>query len=164
MPDYRKYVAVTALVAFSFGLTAFWNGFAEIIPDFAANLYFTGFASLGTALLVHQLVIRRILPRGRLIPQLAGVFLSGLLSIILYDWFLDVTAHITYLQREGSGINWGDDGRSSGLPRSAFGLGYSDFWSELPRAVGSAVIYGVGWFPILVLLECWAYPDPESDD
>jgi len=153
----RRSIAVIVLVSISLGLTAFWNSFAGIIYDFAGNLYFTGLASLGCALLIHQFIVRRILHRDRLLSFLVGVALSGILSIVLYDWFRDVTAHITFVQRAGTSINWGDDGMSSGLPRSAFGLSYSNFWVHLPVTLGSAVIYGVVWFPILAFLERWAY-------
>ena len=153
----RRFIAVVVLVAISLGLTAFWNEFAGIIYDFAGNLYLTGLASLGCALLFHQLIVRRLLGRSQLVPQLLGVAISGVLSIVVYDWFRDVTAHLTYLQREGTSINWGDNGMSSGLPRSAFGLSYSNFWSHLPVTLRSAVIYGVVWFPVLVCLERWAY-------
>jgi hypothetical protein len=151
----RRSIAVIVLVIISLGLTAFWNNFAGIVHDFAGN--FTGLASLGCALLIHQFIVRRILHRHRLLSFLIGVALSGILSIVLYDWFRDVTAHITFVQREGTSIKWGDDGMSSGLPRSAFGLGYSSFWTHLPRTLVSSVIYGVVWFPILAFLERWAY-------
>jgi hypothetical protein len=88
-----------------------------------------------------------------------GVALSGVISIVLYDWFRDVTGYITFVQREGTSINWGDNGMYSGLPRSAFGLNYSNFWIHLPRTLTAAVIYGVVWFPVLAFLERWAYPD-----
>ena len=155
----RRSIAVIVLVTISLGLTAFWNNFAGIVHDFAGNLYFTGLASLGCTLLIHQFIVRRILHRELLLSFLIGVALSGILSIVLYDWFRDVTAHITFVQRDGTSINWGDDGMSSGLPRSAFGLGYSNFWTHLPRTLVSAVIYGVVWFPILALLERWTYAD-----
>jgi hypothetical protein len=155
----RKIIAVIVLVSISLGLTAFWNNFVYIVHDFAGNLYFTGLASLGCALLIHQFVVRRILHRDRLPSFLIGVALSGILSIVLYDWFRDVTAHITFVQRMGTSINWGDDGMVSGLPRSAHGLsyGYYDFWDHLPVTLTSAVIYGVVWFPILAFLEWWTY-------
>ena len=155
----RRSIAVIVLVIISLGLTAFWNNFAGIVHDFAGNLYFTGLASLVCALLIHQIIIRRVLHRDRLLSFLIGVALSGILSIVLYDLFRDVTAHITFVQREGTSINWGDDGMSSGLPRSAFGLSYSNFLMHLPRTLVSAVMYGVVWFPILSLLERWAYAD-----
>lgn len=157
MPVPRRSIAVIVLVTNSLGLTAFWNNLAGIIHDFAGNLYFTGLASLCCALLVHQFIVRRIFHRDRLLSFLIGVAFSGILSIVLYDWFRDVTAHITFLQREGTSIKWGDDGMSSGLPRSAFGMSYSKFWAHLPRTLGSALIYGVVWFPILAFLERWAY-------
>lgn len=153
----RRSLAVIILMSISLGLTAFWNSFAGIIYDFAVNLYFTGLASLVCVLMIHQFLVRRILHRDRLLSFLVGVALSGVLSIVLYDWFRDVTAHITLVQRAGTSINWGDAGISSGLPRSAFGLSYSNFWMHLPVTLGSAVIYGVVWFPILAFLERWAY-------
>jgi hypothetical protein len=157
----RRSIAVIVLVIISLGLTAFWNNFAGIVHDFAGNLYFTGLASLGCALLIHQFIVRRILHRHRLLSFLIGVALSGILSIVLYNWFRDVTAHITFVQRMGTSINWGDDGMVSGLPRSAYGLsyGYYDFWTRLPRTLVAAVIYGVVWFPILAFLERWTYED-----
>ncbi len=157
----RKIIAVIVLVFISLGLTKFGNKLVDIVHDFAGNLYFTGLASLGCALLIHQFVVRRILHRDRLPSFLIGVALSGIFSIVLYDWFRDVTAHITIVQRMGTSMPWGDDGMVSGLPRSAHGLsyGYYDFWGHLPLTLASAVIYGVVWFPILAFLEWWAYAD-----
>ena len=155
----RRSIAVIVLVAISLGLTAFWNNFAGIIHDFASNLYFTGLASLCCALLVHQLIVRRILHRDRLRSFYIGVAFTGIFSIVLYSWLRDVTAHITFLQREGTSINWGDDGMYSGLPRSAYGLSYSNFWAHLPRTLVAAVIYGIVWFPVLAFFERWAYAD-----
>jgi len=157
MRDPRRLVAVAVLIAISLGLTALWNSLAEIVYDFARNLYFTGLASLVCALIFHQLIVRRILRRDRLWSLLVGVAVSGVLSIVLYDWFRDVTAHITFVQRQGTTINWGDDGIFSGLPRSAFGLGFSDFWWHLPVTLGSALLYGVVWLPVLALLEACTY-------
>ena len=155
----RSISAVAILFLISILLTAFVNGFAGIIHDFAANLYLTGIASLVCSLVVHQVIVRRVLPRNQIVPQLVGVALSGVLSIVLWDFLRDVTAHITFNQRDGSGIKWGDDGMASGLPRSAYGLSYSNFLAHLPVTLKSGVLYGVVWFPALALLERWTYAD-----
>ena len=161
MPSIRKFIAVLILLAISLGLTAFWNNFAGIIYDFAANLYFTGLATLCCTLLFHQRIVRQIWRRDRLYSFCIGLAITGVCSMVLYDGFRDITAHITWLQREGTTINWGDDGMQSGLPRSAYGLSDSDFWSKLPRTLISAVIYGFVWFPVLAMLERWAYAQPQ---
>lgn len=157
MPAPRRSIAVVILVAVSLGLTAGWNHLAGIIHDFAANLYLTGLTALAGGLLVHLFIVRRFLQRDQLLPFCIGLALSGLLSIVLYEGLRDLTAHLTWLQREGTSISWGDDGTGSGLPRSASGLSHSDFWPRLPRTLVAAAIYGVLWFPALAFLERWAY-------
>ena len=153
----RKIFSIGVLVAVSVLLTAAVNSFAGTIYDYAHNLYFAGTGSLAGGLLIHVLIVRRLLPVNRTAPQLIGVAISGVISVFLHDLFRDLTAHITFVQRKGTTINWGDDGIYSGLPALGTGFEIGRIISDFPSIVVSAFIYGIVWFPLLVLLERWAY-------
>jgi hypothetical protein len=93
----------------------------------------------------------------RTAPQLIGVAISGVISMFLHDLFRDITAHFTFAQRKGTTINWGDDGIYSGLPALGTGFEIGRIIADFPSILVSALIYGIVWFPVLVLLERWAY-------
>lgn len=54
-------------------------------------------------------------------------------------------------------VNWGDEGRSSGLGLYAFGVHWPTFLHFLPTTLLSASIYGAVWLPCLFSLERWSY-------
>lgn len=149
-------MGVVILFLISAALTAFWNNFVGMIHDFASNLYIAGLATVAVALPLHLFVIRRFLPRSLFITQLLGVALSGVVSILIYEVFRGYTEHYTYLHRDAA-VNWGDEGRFSGLGRYAFGFHWPTFLHFLPTTLSSACIYGVVWLPCLFCLERWSY-------
>jgi len=155
MPD-RRAIGVLILFVISVALTAFWNSFVGMIHDFAANLYFAGFATVAVALPLHLSVIRRLLPRSLFATQLLGVAISGVVSILIYELFRGYTEHYTYLHRDST-VNWGDEGRSSGLGLYASGFHWPTFLHFLPTTLSSACIYGAVWLPCLSCLERWSY-------
>ncbi len=57
----RRLIGICILFRISISLTAFWNNFVGMIYDFAANLYFTGVATVAVSLPLHVFVVRRIL-------------------------------------------------------------------------------------------------------
>jgi hypothetical protein len=163
MIHYRRVCGVVVLFVVSAALTAFDNNFWGTIYDYAANKYWAGLATVAVSIPIHTCVIRRILPRQRLWSQLLGVAVSGILSIVIHELFCTIFAHRTWLQRQGSGVNWGDDGSLSGLPAGAmFGIHWPTFFGHLPITLTSACIYGVLWFPLLVWLERSIYPRSET--
>ena len=155
LPD-RRAIGVVILFVISAALTAFWNSFVGMIHDFAANLYLAGIVTVAVALPLHLFVIRRLLPRSLFATELLGVAISGAVSILIYEVFRGYTEHYTYLQRDAN-VNWGDDGRSSGLGRYAFGVHWPTFLHYLPTTFSSACIYGAIWLPCLFCLERWSY-------
>lgn len=155
-PD-RRMIGVSILFVISISLTAFWNDFVGIIYDLAANLYFTGLATVAVSLPLHIFIVRRLLPRTSVPCQLLGVAISGIASIVIYDLLRAYTVHYTYLQRQGSSVNWGDDGKFSGLGVHAIGIRWATFRAHLPVTLTSACIYGIVWFPCLICLERWSY-------
>lgn len=150
------------LFVISAALTAFWNGFLGIIKDFAANLYVTGFVTVVLSLSLHVLVVRRVLPRSSFPCLLLGVVISGLLSFVLYDLVRGYTAHMTYLQRADSAVNWGDEGRRTGLGPHALGILWPMFATHVPFVLKAGLFYGALWFPLLLWLERWSYADSRS--
>ena len=155
LPD-RRAIGVVILFVISAALTAFWNSFVGMIHDFAANLYFAGFATVAVALPLHLFVIRRLLPRSLFATQLLGVAISGVVSILIYEVFRGYTEHYTYLHRDAT-VNWGDNGKSSGLGRYAFGVHWPTILHFLPTTLLSACTYGIIWLPCLFCLERWSY-------
>jgi hypothetical protein len=154
-PD-RRAIGVVILFVISAALTAFWNSFVGMIHDFGTNLYFAGFATVAVALPLHLFVTRRLLPRTMVATELLGVAISGVVSILIYEVFRGYAEHYTHLHRD-TAVNWGDDGRSSGLGRYAFGVHWPTFMHFLPTTLSSACIYGAIWFPCLFCLERWSY-------
>jgi hypothetical protein len=152
----RRTIGVMILFVISAALTAFWNSFASIIYDFAANLYFAGFATVAVALPLHLLVIRRLLTRNTFATQWLGVAISGVVSILIYEILRGYSEHYTYLHRDAM-VDWGDEGRSTGLGHYALGFHWLTFLHFLPTTLSSACIYGVVWLPCLVCLEQWSY-------
>lgn len=153
LPD-RRAIGVFMLFVISAALTAFWNSFVGMIHDFAANLYVAGFATVAVSLPLHLLVVRRLLPRSTVARQILGVAISGVISILIYEVFRGCAAHYTYLHRDAN-VNWGDNGRSTGLGRYAFGVHWPTFLHFLPSTISSACIYGAVWLPSLFCLERW---------
>lgn len=153
----RKIIAVGILVVVSLLLSAAVNSIFGTIYDYAHNLYFAGIGSLVGALLIHVLMVRRFLPANRTAPQLGGVAVSGVMAFFLHDLFRDIAAHITFAQRKGTTINWGDDGIYSGLPALGKGFEIGRLISDFPAIMIAALVYGIVWIPLLVLLERWAY-------
>jgi hypothetical protein len=155
----RRLIGVAVLLAISAALTWFWNGFLPTVDDFAANLYYAGYATVGASLCFHLLVVRRVLPQLSVPCLLFGVAISGLLSCVLYNLFYGYAQHITYLQREGTSVNWGDDGRSSGLGHYASGIHWPTFLREVPAVLKAGCLPGLVWLPFLAWLEEWSYAD-----
>lgn len=159
MSPYRRQMGASMLFVISAGLTAWWNDFIGMSRDFGANLFLAGFATVALSLCLHLFVVRRLLSRTSLPCQLMGVAASGVASFVIYDVLRGHTEHFTYLQRLGSSVNWGDEGRSVGLGRHAFGFRWPTFFSHLPNTLFSACLFGIVWFPCLVWLERWSYGD-----
>jgi hypothetical protein len=168
MAFYRRLTGAVTLFAISAALTSFWNGFVAIIADYAANLYYAGFATVALSLCLHGLVVRRFLPLSSVSCQLLGVAISGVFSFVLYDLFHGYTQHFTYLQREGASVNWGDDGRFSGLGHHALGFHWPTFYKHLPVTLIAGCLYGLVWFPCLAWLERWSHAEllqnPDAGD
>lgn len=158
----RRIVAVCLLTLTSVSLTAGCNNFDGMIYDYAHNLYFAGLGSLACGLCIHLCIVRRFLPLRRRSTQLLGVAISGVISILLYELFRDITAHVTFTQRMGTNINWGDEGRHSGLPALGGGFSLARCMASVPSTIFAALIYGVIWLPLLVFLERWAYAPTSS--
>ena len=160
----RKVIALLVLVTASLALTAARNELFGTIFDYARNLYLAGLVTLATILCIHVFAVRRLLPVDRIFSQLLGMAFSGVLAMIIYDLAWTLTAYMTFAQRQGTTINWGDDGVYSGLPALGTGFDIWRFVSHLPTTIASAVLFGVVWFPLLTLLERWAYFGASSSD
>jgi hypothetical protein len=158
----RRFVGLAIFMALPVILITVGNYFGGTIYDFAANLYATGLATAALSLLVHLIVVRRIFPRESVTNQIVGLAISGSFSFVIYDVLLGYTARFTFLQRQGSTVNWGDDGSFSGLPRTAIGFHWPSFAEQLPGLIMVACVTGVFWLPCLWLLERWTYAQPQN--
>ncbi len=161
MTSIRRFVGIAVYMALPVILMTIGNYFTGSISDFAANLYLTGLATAALSLLVHLIVVRRLFPRESASNQVFGVAISGVVAFIIYSLLYDYTAHVTYLQRQESSVNWGDEGSLSGLPRAALAFAYWPTFSErlakLPGIMLVACFTGIVWLPCLWLLERWSY-------
>lgn len=159
----RRLLGIAVLVMMSVGLTALSNHLWGTVYDYAANLYWAGLVTVAVSVLIHAYIVRKILLQPPLWTQLLGVAVSGILSIVIHELLCKTVAHLTWLQRQGSEVNWGDEGSLSGLPAGAmFGVHWPTFFGHLPLTLTGACIYGLLWFPLLVLLERWVYSSPQT--
>jgi hypothetical protein len=162
MPFPRVIIGILALTLASLGLTAFWNSFNAIIFDFASNLYYTGLITVAGSLIIHTFIIRRLFRRSILFCRLLGIGISGITAILVHSALLRVTARLTYIQREGSPINFGDDGRTTGLGNYAMRVDWPSFFANIPSGLVMAAISSLLWFPCLLILEWWVFLDYDS--
>jgi len=162
----RRFVGIAAYMALPVILMTLGNYLVGSISDFGANLYLTGLATAALSLLVHLIVVRRIFPRDSPVNQILGIAISVILSFNIYSLLYDYTAHITYLQRQGSSVSWGDEGALSGLPSAALGFAYgptfSDRLARLPGVVVIAAVTAIVWLPCFYFLERWSYAPPQE--
>ena len=131
MFEKRKVVAVWVLLALSAGLAAGMNVLGAVWDDFVdpkvSYPYLPGLGAVVLGLLVHVYLIRSILPIRHTLAQVLGILVSGFLAIAIY----------------------------AGLIRAIAGPGM--FISEISTLFWFSVFTGWLWFPLLTLLEHWAY-------
>ncbi len=131
MFEKRKVVAVVLLMAFSVGLTAGGQILLMLLSGEGHSLrpypFLSGLGAVAGGLLLHVCLIRRILPIHRTPTQVLGLLISGFLAIVLWAVLLE-------------------------SPKDLAG-----FVSRLPSLFWLAIFSGILWFPVLTLLELWAY-------
>ena len=131
MFEMRKVLAVMLLFAFSAALTAAWNegfGFLEDLNDPKVRYpYLPGLGAVVMGIFGHLFFVRNFLPIRHTLAQVLGILISGFFAIVMYARLMHLMA-------------------SPNL-----------FFPEIPRLFWFAVFSGWLWFPLLTLLEHWAY-------